>query len=307
MGAGDDSSFFLYGVGERPEALTLGSVILEKYWQPMIARHYIHELLDEKGLSEHAYTTNVSNVVIRGYSRVSPAVGVDAGDIVNIGLAYHKDRERIVIAEKGSRITLKDPESFLKNNVLTSPAAQQKLKLWLSAANSAYLLHFKFARRPKIWLLTGLYLLEGTRAIVSNGQSADISAGISSSIVGALSGVPVGGSVSLGVGSTWEMAMDIADPHVWAAQFRLLDAQFIKMGKDGLDGVKLPASMSLYRDVLSVNTARGGGETEVELGLEKETDGSIVDGQESQEEEDYEKRLEQAIQVFEKAPKHFLH
>lgn len=279
-------------------------------------------------MSEHAYTTNVSNVVIRGYSRVSPAVGVDAGDIVNIGLAYHKDRERIVIAEKGSRITLKEyiilrsvldfpffganfetysPESFLKNNVLTSPAAQQKLKLWLSAANSAYLLHFKFARRPKIWLLTGLYLLEGTRAIVSNGQSADISAGISSSIVGALSGVPVGGSVSLGVGSTWEMAMEVADPHVWAAQFRLLDAQFIKMGKDGLDGVKLPASMSLYRDVLSVNTARGGGETEVELGLEKETDGSIVDGQESQEEEDYEKRLEQAIQVFEKAPKHFLH
>jgi hypothetical protein len=42
----DDSSFFLYGVGERPEALTLGSLILEKYWQPMIARHYTHELLE---------------------------------------------------------------------------------------------------------------------------------------------------------------------------------------------------------------------------------------------------------------------
>lgn len=45
MGAGDDSSFFLYGVGERPEALTLGSLVLEKYWQPMIARHYTHEQL----------------------------------------------------------------------------------------------------------------------------------------------------------------------------------------------------------------------------------------------------------------------
>ena len=45
MGAGDDSSFFLYGVGERPEALTLGSLVLEKYWQPMIARHYTHDVL----------------------------------------------------------------------------------------------------------------------------------------------------------------------------------------------------------------------------------------------------------------------
>lgn len=45
MGAVDDSSFFLYGVGERPEALTLGSLVLEKYWQPMNARHYTHEQL----------------------------------------------------------------------------------------------------------------------------------------------------------------------------------------------------------------------------------------------------------------------
>jgi hypothetical protein len=45
MGAVDDSSFFLYGVGERPEALTLGSLVLEKYWQPMVARHYTHEQL----------------------------------------------------------------------------------------------------------------------------------------------------------------------------------------------------------------------------------------------------------------------
>jgi hypothetical protein len=244
---------------------------------------------------------------------------------MNLGLAYHKDRERIIVAEKGSRITLKEyvyppilnplvnvdflirsPEAFLTDNILTTPAAQQKLKLWLSAAHSAYLLNFKFARRPKVWLLTGLYLLEGTRAVVSNGQSANISAGVSSAIIGALSGVPVGGSVSLGAGSTWEMAMEVADPHVWAAQYRLVDARFIKIGKDGIDGVKLPASMGLYRDILSVNTARGAGEREVELGLEIEQDESMIDDQDGQEEEGYEKRLEQAIQMFEKAPKHFL-
>lgn len=53
MGAGnDDSSFFLYGVGERPEALTLGSLVLEKYWQPIIARHYTHDPLRYEPRSE---------------------------------------------------------------------------------------------------------------------------------------------------------------------------------------------------------------------------------------------------------------
>jgi hypothetical protein len=40
-----DDSFYLYGVGEKPDALTLGSLVLEKYWQPLIARHYTHEML----------------------------------------------------------------------------------------------------------------------------------------------------------------------------------------------------------------------------------------------------------------------
>jgi hypothetical protein len=41
----DDDSFFLYGIGEKPDALTLGSLVLEKYWIPLIARHYTHEPL----------------------------------------------------------------------------------------------------------------------------------------------------------------------------------------------------------------------------------------------------------------------
>lgn len=45
MQASHDSSFYLYGVGESPEALTLGSLVLEKYWQPLIARHYTHKKL----------------------------------------------------------------------------------------------------------------------------------------------------------------------------------------------------------------------------------------------------------------------
>ena len=46
MKGGDDKTFYLYGVGERPEALTLGSLVLDKYWRPLIARHYTHEALE---------------------------------------------------------------------------------------------------------------------------------------------------------------------------------------------------------------------------------------------------------------------
>lgn len=201
------------------------------------------------------------------------------------------------------------PETFLTEKVLSNTQAQQKLKLWLSAANSAYVLNFKFARRPKVWLMTGMYVLEGARTITSREKSSNISAGISSALVGALSGVPVGGSVKLGEGSSWEMAMEVAEPHVWAAQFRLLDARFLKLGKGGVDGVKLPVSMGLYRDVMSVNRARGGEGSTVELGLGDKGEGcGDLDGgdQDSLEMEEYEKRLEQAIGVFETAPAHFL-
>ncbi|KAG2026249.1 hypothetical protein GB937_001757 [Aspergillus fischeri] len=310
MNAGDDSSFYLYGMGERPEALTLGSLVLERYWEPLVARHYTHELLSQEALQEHAYVSKVSNVIFHGRSRLTPGVSLSGGDIIDLTLAWNKDSERIVVAKKGARIILKDPEEFLATSVLSNPKAQEKLKLWLSAARSAYVLNFKFARRPKIWMLTGLYLLEDARTMVSRHNSSKISAGVSGSLVGALSSVPVGGFLSLGEGNSWEMTMELTEQHVWAAQYRLLDARFVKVDK-GADSVKLPLSMGLYRDVLSMSTVRGAETDEAELELKNENQagdesGQDVEDQDSEELEAYEKRLEEAISVFEKAPSHFL-
>ena len=200
--------------------------------------------------------------------------------------------------------------------MLNNELAQQKLKLWLSAANTSFVLNFKFARRPKVWMLTGLYLLEGTRTAVSRGRSVDVTTGVSSALVGAMSGVPIGASVNLGVGSSWEMAMQVAEPHVWAAQFRLVDAKFMKAGKGGIDDVKLPATMGLYRDVMSVRRSASGskedeGEWAVELTVKDhepekvdEHHGLERDDQDSTEMEEYEKYLERAIKLFEMTPDH---
>jgi hypothetical protein len=63
------------------------------------------------------------------------------------------------------------------------------------------------------------------------------------------------------------------------------------------------------RDVMSVNTAKGGEGSTVELGLgdNEEDRGELDEGdQDSLEIEEYEKRLEQAIGVCERAPAYFL-
>lgn len=69
--------------------------------------------------------------------------------------------------------------------------------------------------------------------------------------------------------------------------------------------------MGLYRDVLSVGTVRGAETDEVELELKNKDQaggesGQDVEDQDGEELEAYEKRLEEAISVFEKAPLHFL-
>ncbi|GFF93959.1 hypothetical protein IFM60648_10258 [Aspergillus lentulus] len=169
----------------------------------------------------------------------------------------------------------------------------------------------KFARRPKVWLLMGLYILEDARALAFRGQSAEVLTGVLASIIGALSSVPLGGSLSLGNGRSWEVSMEVVEQHVWAAQYCLLDAYFIKAGRDGVDGIKLPLSMGLYCDFLSVNTVRGAGDDIVELEVKdvRPEDPQLkewVEDEDSEELKEYEKRLDEAITAFEKAPAHLL-
>jgi hypothetical protein len=178
---------------------------------------------------------------------------------------------------------------------------------------------------------------------VRKSSSTHIDVGLSSAIIGALSGVPIGGSVSLGQGDAWEMAMAMEEEHVWAAQYRLIDAKYIAASSAASrkKEVVVPQAMSLYKDILSVRNRRTASqiardaEMDVELGLEPLIDTvSVVDpvvdavpvnrtaevvtlvpetkvedeeDEESDESfEEYEKRLEEAIKMFEAAPPRFL-
>lgn len=62
----------------------------------------------DDALREHAHTTNLTNAVFHGVSRLTPAVEIEGFDVIELSLAYNKDLERFVVAEKGSRIILKE-------------------------------------------------------------------------------------------------------------------------------------------------------------------------------------------------------
>jgi hypothetical protein len=62
----------------------------------------------QEALQEYAYVSKVSNVIFHGRSRLTPAVSLSGGDIIDLTLAWNKDAERIVVAKKGARITLKE-------------------------------------------------------------------------------------------------------------------------------------------------------------------------------------------------------
>lgn len=176
-------------------------------------------------------------------------------------------------------------------------------------------------------------------------SSATIDVGLSSAIVGALSGVPIGGSVTLGQGDAWEMTMGMEEEHVWAAQYRLIDAKYIASSSSARrsEEPSLPPTISLYKDILSVRNRRTASQIardadmDVELGLEpfeavpiaapapvmdaapmnrmadvitlvpeKEEEEAEEDEEDEESFVEYEKRLEEAIRMFEAAPPRFL-
>lgn len=158
----DDDSFFLYGIGEKPDALTLGSLVLEKYWMPLIARHYTHDPLryspstlsttvlifiwqGSRGehLEAHAWTSKLTNLVLHGRTRLTPGIGISGFDIVDLRLAWNKDQERYVTAKSGQKITLKE-----YTPPLPSPSTLREKGVY---ANARLYIVQKNSSQPKYW------------------------------------------------------------------------------------------------------------------------------------------------------------
>jgi hypothetical protein len=197
---------------------------------------------------------------------------------------------------------LERPGEFLNTQVL-KPGGKgvANLKLWLSAPKSDYVMKMRWLRKPDIWMCTGLYLLEGTRVFTVSKKSLDTSVSINSVTIAALTGIPIGGSIKISPETSLTVSSVSEEQLVWAAQYRKLDAKYIRLG-DG-ETATLPNILTLYQDVTSDGTLRRDDKEEmnavqIDVGGETDEEAQEKEG-DSISEEGYYERLEKAIREFE--------
>jgi hypothetical protein len=85
-------------------------------------------------------------------------------------------------------------------------------------------------------------------------KNLNTSVGVSAATISALAGLPLGGSIKITPDTSLKMESVSPNRLVWAAQYRKIDAKYIKL-RDG-EIPKLPNILSLYQDVASERSLR---------------------------------------------------
>ena len=96
----------------------------------------------------------------------------------------------------------------------------QALQIWISGANRSC---SGLVKKPKIWLLTGIYLLKDATFIRKKKRTASILAGIKSTVLSAVGAPPIGPSIDLGHSNDSSSQTPTQGWLIWAAQYRALD------------------------------------------------------------------------------------
>ncbi|KAH8704767.1 hypothetical protein BGW36DRAFT_412936 [Talaromyces proteolyticus] len=252
----EEKSFFLYETGRELDVLCLGNLVLGDYTNPTTARHYTHRPLTDIETENYVSASELSECTIRNGSSWGPGLSVTASGFSQASLKFDDSSTTIVAAKKGRRVVLKNPGTFLNFHILRTPEAQNELRKWVSAARSDLILKLKSLRTPKIWMLTGVYILDDAAVLSISKRDLHTSIGIGSNTLFDLMTVPVGGSIGLGSSSYLESRMSFTGSHVWAAQYRLLDIRYIKI-EPGQDSVDLPSQILLYPKITSHGVLRG--------------------------------------------------
>jgi len=133
------------------------------------------------------------------------------------------------------------------------------LRLWLSAPSFDHIRKLHGIRKPKIWMLTGIYRLEGASVFCLESRSRTAAVGVSSVTIGALVGMPIGGGFEVGPEHSLRVREELRGPHVWAARYRRLDIDYIRITEhDPMPA--LSKTISLFPNILSAGHLRNPGE-----------------------------------------------
>ncbi|KAF1829670.1 hypothetical protein BDW02DRAFT_509378 [Decorospora gaudefroyi] len=256
-------TFYLYSIGHPPDQLSLGSVVLRDYANPLLTPHVSFPKLTDEELSAWTYSSSKSAAIEEvggrnfAFALELPAVGSAA---VRLG----GPSSRAVTASKGHRVVLKE---FLTEMVLANEAVRKQLALWCTAAKSNYVLKKACfgLRKPQIWLLTGFYEFESAALSTLHSRDSAISFNLDGGLIAALSGVPVGGSIELGGPTSARVELQSEGPEIWAAQWQRVDAKYVKQ-PDDQSSPTLPAQIRLLPDSTYSKGVMLGGEEAQDAG-----------------------------------------
>ncbi|KAF2148560.1 hypothetical protein K461DRAFT_324871 [Myriangium duriaei CBS 260.36] len=256
MGRQEVPTFYLYAVGRSPEFLSLGTLILGHY-SNIEGRRSIQATLSDAELQEWAWSTSMEECDIDLSSSPKLGFSIDGADVASISTNWTTTNGVHLVSPSGSRTQLKEPQEFLNQIVLgKNNKARDNLQLWISSSRSDYMMKLKWLRSPKVWMLTGQYILNNASAVQIESRSTGGSAAISSSLVGTLTGLPIGGSVDLGHEKKAVVKAKWTDSLVWAAQYQLLDIDYTIATQN--QAIRPPPNVVPLADVVSNGTLRGG-------------------------------------------------
>jgi hypothetical protein len=145
-------------------------------------------------------------------------------------------------------------------------------------------------------MLTGQYILEHASSTTVLSKELGATVRLSSEAVAALTAVPIGFSFEVDEKTSLKVDMKLDEPHVWAAQWRLLDLKYLKVTGDS--EAELPNTIA-FSDYVSVGQLRDSTDFKnafsVEVALDEEVDVGASEN-DKQEELKYMAELEKAIE-----------
>ncbi|KAH6696777.1 hypothetical protein F5X68DRAFT_185822 [Plectosphaerella plurivora] len=181
------------------------------------------------------------------------------------------------------RITLKNPQKFLTERVLSADSTRKTVQEWLSVSTNEYALRTltPLGWWPKIWMLTGFYELEDCASFSWSKSDVSAEAGVAAEVM-ALLNIPLGADASIHRAKGRGLKQDRPGKTIWAAEYQLVGAKFMRVPSAERDRpattpLQLPLKLrAVYSATDSGWRASGSGVTQKEA--EKEANNMAVLG-----------------------------
>ena len=166
----------------------------------------------------------------------SLVVGTDGSKVELIQYIYLTHYAFIQIRQDVDDVDFHRPEAFFEQVVLTNDDARFWLESRLAVVRKLQILRGYLGLTPKIWLLTGLYLITDAVTFSAYGFSSENAIGGAVPLpeptqLTALLNLNIGSKVKLGRNAVVARGTQISGKKVWAAQWQRVDANYMSVAK----------------------------------------------------------------------------